>query len=89
MLGVFGAAALKIKNTIQLWPDEVERRHGLSDVQREMLVRMCDGLQNDLHQIFITAPLEGQSRSTIEEYEGEVLEEVGRVMEDEEYDELL
>lgn len=69
VLGVFGEAALKIKSTIQLWTDEVERVHGLTDAQREMLVRMADGLQQDIHDIFITAPAKGETRSTLTEYD--------------------
>lgn len=62
VLGVFGEAAIKIKSTVQLWVDEVDRVHGISDAQREMLTRMADGLLENIHEIFVTAP-QGKKRT--------------------------
>lgn len=70
VLDVFGVAAIKIKSTVQLWVDEVDRVHGLSDEQRKMLTQMADGLLNDVHDIFVTAPAgRKRTRSTITEHE--------------------
>ena len=69
VLDVFGSAAIKIKSTVQLWVDEVDRVHGLSDEQRTMLTRMADGLLSDIHEIFVTAPRERSTFSTITEHE--------------------
>lgn len=62
VLAVFGEAAIKIKSTVQLWVDEVDRVHGISDAQREMLTRMADGLLENIHEIFVTAP-QGKKRT--------------------------
>lgn len=69
VLAVFGAAAIKIKTTVQLWVDEVERVKGLTDEQRKMLVQMSDGLLEEIHEIYVTAPAKGHTRSTITEHE--------------------
>lgn len=69
VLKVFGTAALRIKSSVQLWVDELERVHGLSDEQRRILVQMSDGLLEDVYEIFVTAPKEGRTPSTLIEYE--------------------
>lgn len=69
VLQVFGSAALKIKGTVQLWEDEVDRVYGLSDEQRTMIRRMADGLLMEIHDIFVRAPREACTRSTIVEHE--------------------
>lgn len=71
VLRVFGEAALRIKSTVQLWVDELERVHGLSDEQRRILVQMSDGLLEDVYQIFVTAPKESRTRSTLAEHDEE------------------
>lgn len=69
VLAVFGSAAIKIKSTVQLWVEEVDRVHGLADDQREMLTRMADGLLAEIHEIFVTAPAQKQTQSTLIEYQ--------------------
>lgn len=69
VLRVFGEAALKIKSTVQLWEDEVDRVHGLSDEQRAMIRQMADGLLMEIHDIFVTAPAHGETLSTIKEHD--------------------
>lgn len=71
VLRVFGEGALRIKSTVQLWVDELERVHGLSDEQRRILVQMSDGLLEDVYQIFVTAPKESRTRSTLAEHDEE------------------
>lgn len=69
VLAVFGRVNIKIKSTVQLWVDEVERVHGLSDEQRQMLTRMADGLLEDVHEMYVTEPTRHRTRSTIKEYD--------------------
>lgn len=71
VLRVFGEGALRIKSTVQLWVDELERVHGLTEEQRRILVQMSDGLLEDVYQIFVTAPKESRTRSTLSEHEEE------------------
>lgn len=68
VLRVFGEGALRIKTTVQLWVDELERVHGLTDEQRRILVQMSDGLLEDVYQIFVTAPKESRTPSTLSEH---------------------
>lgn len=79
VLEVFGRANIQIKSTVQLWVDEVERVHGLTDEQRAMLIRMSDGLLEDIYEIYVTEPSRNQTRSTIKEYD----EELGEPEQDE------
>lgn len=69
VLNVFGRVNIKIKSTVQLWVDEVDRVHGLTDDQREMLTRMADGLLEDIHELYVTEPTRRRTRSTIQEYD--------------------
>lgn len=69
VLDVFGRANIQIKSTVQLWVDEVERVQGLTDDQRAMLIRMSDGLLEDIHEIYVTEPEKCRTRSTIKEYD--------------------
>lgn len=71
VLSVFGTAAIRIKTTVQLWVDELERVNGLSDEQRRILVQMSDGLLEDVHEIFVTAPAQKHTRSTLSEHDEE------------------
>lgn len=71
VLEVFGRANIKIKSTVQLWVDEVERVQGLTDAQRAMLVRMSDGLLEDIYEIYVKEPSMHATRSTIKEYDEE------------------
>lgn len=73
VLAVFGRVNMRIKSTVMLWVDEVDRVHGLTDEQREMLTRMADGLLEDIHELYVTEPSRGRTRSTIQEYD-EVVE---------------
>jgi len=50
VLDVLGEAFKRIKETAQLWTDDVERAHGLTAEQRITLTRLVDGLQDDLHE---------------------------------------
>lgn len=69
VLKVLGETALHIKNTVKLWTDEVDRIEGLTDKQRSMLTQMADGLLEDIHDRYVTAPSRGQTRSTLSEHD--------------------
>lgn len=50
VLAVLSETFLLIKSTMQLWTEDLERTTGLDAAQRAELVRMVDGLQNDIHE---------------------------------------
>lgn len=68
VLQVLGEAALMMKDTVTLWVDEMDRVHGLTDKQREMLTRMSDGLLHEVHDKLVTAPAKKRTPSTLAEY---------------------
>lgn len=53
VLETFGEVFKRIKTTMQLWVENIERKQGLSADQRTLLVQMVDGLQNDIHEQLI------------------------------------
>lgn len=81
VLRVFGEAALKIKSTVQLWVDELDRQKGVTNEQRNVLVQLSDGLLQEVHRLFVTAPQEGRTLSTMSEHVNE--------SESEAYDDIL
>lgn len=68
VLQVFGEAMLTIKDTVQLWVDEMDRVDGLTDKQRATLTRMSDGLLTEIHEKLVTAPAKKRTSSTLAEY---------------------
>ena len=54
-----------IKSSIQLWPDTVERQEGLTDAQRELLVRLGDTLQDEIYQGLLTMAREKSTKASI------------------------
>lgn len=71
VLEVLGELAKTLKTTVQLWTDELDRIHGLSDEQRKSLTQMCDGLLLEVHHILVTAPVRKSTRSSIDDPENE------------------
>ena len=69
VMEVFGELAKTLKTTIQLWTDELERIHGLSDEQRKSLTQMSDGLLLEIHHILVTAPSRQNTLSSAEDPE--------------------
>lgn len=69
VLRVFGEAAIQIKDTVSLWADEIERVQGLSPEAHAMLTRLTDGLMNEIHQVFVTAPSRSQTPNTVSEHD--------------------
>jgi len=53
---VLGEVFQTIKFTMQLWPDMVDRSMGLSPEQRDMLIKMADSLQADIHKKLVQMP---------------------------------
>ena len=49
VLEVLADLFVVLKSSVQLWPDHVERQHGLSESQRETLVALGDKLQDEIH----------------------------------------
>lgn len=76
VLDVLGELAKTVKTTIQLWPDQVQ---GLSDKQRIELQERTDSLLNSIHHIFVTAPQEGFTPSSMEEQNQEASEDMDLV----------
>lgn len=50
---VLGTAFQQMKFTMQLWVDHLERETGLTDRQRELLVQLVDGLQQDIYDALV------------------------------------
>jgi hypothetical protein len=50
---VLGTTFQTIKFTLQLWPDTIERQHGLSDEQRDLLTAMIDALQQEIFNALV------------------------------------
>jgi hypothetical protein len=63
VLEVLGEAFKTLKFTIQLWADQLEQTKGLSPDQRELLNKMTDRLQADLHARLVELPSKRQTMS--------------------------
>lgn len=50
---VLGTAFQNMKFTMQLWVDALERETGLTEKQREVLIRLVDGLQQDTYDSLV------------------------------------
>ncbi len=53
VLEVLGETFKTIKNTTQLWVDEIDEGSKLSNEQREILMRLVDKLRAELHQSLV------------------------------------
>lgn len=56
VMEVLAEAFKLIKTNVQLWPDTIERVHGLTDDQRKALVECGDGLLRDIHSALVDMP---------------------------------
>lgn len=54
VLEVFGETFKTLKNTMQLWVDTIDESHGLSNDQRETLMRLVDKLMTELHESLVS-----------------------------------
>lgn len=77
VLEVFGRTFLLIKDTMQLWVENLaEAGPGLTNDQRKQVTAMVDGLQTDIHRNLIEMPKHHQTRSQIAELDGIINEPV-------------
>lgn len=67
---VMGEVFKRIKTTVQLWPEMVEREHGLTAEQRITVTRMGDELLDMIHKSICTMRQERQTRSQVTEVDG-------------------
>lgn len=65
VLAVLSEVFSIIKSTVMLWPDTVERAEGLTDPQRELLIRMGDALQDDIYNRLVEMSKERTTRASI------------------------
>lgn len=72
VLRVLGEGAIKIKNIVQLWVDELDRVNGLPENLRAQLQQMADALLEEIHESYVTAPARGTTLSTVTEHEDSV-----------------
>lgn len=82
VMEVFGDVFQTIKFAMQLWPDTVERALGLTPEQREMLIKMSDGLQTEIHKKLVEMPKLKRTPSTLAE--APEVEETGKQRSEEE-----
>jgi hypothetical protein len=71
VLSVLGKAFLHIKNTMQLWTEDVRLARTLGDDQRAALVDMVDGLQKDIHEKLVGMAAMDATQSQLAELEAE------------------
>lgn len=78
VLEVFGRTFLLIKDTVQLWVENLAEasKSGLTNEQRKLLTGMVDGLQSELHRNLLEMPKHHQTRSQLAELEEIVNETV-------------
>jgi hypothetical protein len=67
VLAVLAEAFQTIKFTMQLWADNLERVTGLTDEQRDVLVKAVDGLQDELHTALVRNAKEKSTPALISE----------------------
>lgn len=80
VLAVLSSTFGIIKSSVQLWPDTVERQTGITDAQRELLIKLGDTLQNEVHQGLLGAAKERNTKPSLfsidEDEEDDDLEDV-------------
>lgn len=67
VLNVLGEVFKRLKTTIQLVPDNMQRTHGLTDVQFEALRQALDSMQNDMYQQLVEMPKAQRTPSSVVE----------------------
>lgn len=63
VLAVFSEAFKRIKTTMQVWPDDVERVAGLNRDQYNTLIKLTDGLREELFKVLCEMPKERKTES--------------------------
>lgn len=64
---VLGGTFQTIKFTVQLWADTVERQAELSEQQREIILQLVEGLQQEVYDSMVTQAAQQQTPSTLAE----------------------
>ena len=64
---VLGTTFQTIKFTIQLWADTVEREVELTEEQRQVIIRLADGLQKEIYDALLTQARENATGSQLSE----------------------
>ena len=65
VMAVLSSTFAIIKSTVQLWPDTVERQEGLTDAQRDLLVRLGDTLQDEIYHGLVDAARERSTKPSL------------------------
>lgn len=75
VLEVLGRTALTIKETAQLWLENMPDKDSLSSEQHEFLRRQVSGLLDDIHQRLVEMPKQFKTRASISDVE-KIVEEM-------------
>ena len=71
VMAVLSSTFSIIKSSVQLWPDTVERQQGITDEQREILIKLGDSLQKEIHEGLVEAVKEKNTKSHLYSIEDE------------------
>jgi len=80
VLDVFGEVFMRIRDSLQLWPDTLAENTDLSDEQREKLIELADDLQKDIHGKLMKLPRQRKTPNLA----GRLAEDEGVLPEDDE-----
>jgi hypothetical protein len=72
VLAVLGGVFLELKGWVQLLPDTMRERCGLTDAQFDAMTEAGDALQGELHRKLLEMPKKGQTRSLAADFDGSV-----------------
>lgn len=71
VMSVLSRTFATIKSTAQLWPDTIERQTGLTEDQRELLIKLSDSLQDEIYQGLQEMVKERGTKASIYDLEAE------------------
>lgn len=78
VLDVLGEVFMRIRDSLQLWPETLAESTDLSDEQRAILIQMVDGLQTEIHGKLVDLPKKRQTVSLA----GRLAEDEGMLLDD-------
>lgn len=76
VMEVFADLFGTIRTALQLWPETVEEAVGLTEAQRDILVKLADALQTDIHKRLTIMPKKKRTLSTLDEAPAEQIVEI-------------
>ncbi|MGH9928616.1 MAG: DUF1441 family protein [Pyrinomonadaceae bacterium] len=79
VVAVLGEAARRIRTSVTLWTDNLERIQGLTNEQRTALTAMCDGLLDEIHETLVEMPKKKRTPSQLAQLSDLEATEAGRV----------